>query len=254
MDFLSKVWYNGFNKYGGYMKNENKIPKKIHYVWVGGNPKSKDIKKCMSTWSKHLQGYEVIEWNESNFDIDSHPFVKAAYDAKKWAFVSDYIRAYVIYHEGGIYLDTDIILLDNFDSFLQHDAFVGFENSDHPFTAAFGAKPKHPLIKKMLDYYDKLDSYDFDFANNNTISVSDILIQEYGCKIGGEYQELTDGIVVYPDTILCNPSKDSVSIHIFTGTWLGNKKSLKYKIIKFLKLRLNTRKKAEMYQKYISRK
>ena len=89
------------------------IPKKIHYVWVGGNEKSDDIKRCMKTWKNHLNGYEVIEWNDSNFDIDSHPFVKAAYKAKKWAYVSDYIRAYVIYQYGGIYLDTDILLLDN---------------------------------------------------------------------------------------------------------------------------------------------
>lgn len=187
----------------------------------------------MNSWKEHLKGYEVIEWNENNFDMESHPFLKAAYKAKQWAYISDYIRAYVIYNIGGIYLDTDIILLDNFDNFLNHEAFVGFENAEHPFTAVFGAKPKHPFIKKMLDYYDKLDSYNFDFSSNNTISVSDILIKEYGCKTGNEYQELKNGIIVYPDNILCNPSKDSVSIHIFTGTWLGNKKSLKYKIIKF---------------------
>lgn len=86
------------------------IPKKIHYVWVGGKEKPKNIRKCMKSWKKHLKDYEIIEWNENNFDINSHPFVKAAYNAKKWAFVSDYIRAYVIYNEGGIYLDTDVIV------------------------------------------------------------------------------------------------------------------------------------------------
>ena len=235
------------------MKKKNKIPKKIHYIWVGGKDKPDDIKRGMATWDKYLEDYEVIEWNEKNFDIDSHPFAKAAYEAKKWAYVSDYIRAYVIYNEGGIYLDTDIILLDNFDEFLHHDAFVGFENYDHPFTAAFGAKKKHPLVKKMLDYYDKLDSYKFDFKSNNTISVSDILIKDFDCKIGNEYQELKDGIAVYPDGILCNPSKDSVSIHIFTGTWLDNKKSFKYKLIKNLKLRLTTRTRAKLYNKFIAR-
>lgn len=236
------------------MAKKVKIPKKIHYIWVGGKEKPDDIKRCMKSWKKHLEGYEVIEWNEKNFDINSHPFAKAAYEAKKWAYVSDYIRAYVIYNEGGIYLDTDIILLDNFDKFLQHDAFVGFENYNHPFTAAFGAKKNHPLVKKMLDYYDELDSYNFDFKSNNTISVSDILINEFECKIGNEYQELKTGIAVYPDGVLCNPSQDSVSIHIFTGTWLENKKSLKYKIIKFLKLRLTTKKRAQLYKKIISKK
>ena len=177
------------------MKKENKIPKKIHYVWVGGKEKPKDIQKCMNSWKEHLKGYEVIEWNENNFDMESHPFLKAAYKAKQWAYISDYIRAYVIYNIGGIYLDTDIILLDNFDNFLNHEAFVGFENAEHPFTAVFGAKPKHPFIKKMLDYYDKLDSYNFDFSSNNTISVSDILIKEYGCKTGNEYQEDRKSVV-----------------------------------------------------------
>lgn len=229
------------------------IPKKIHYVWVGGNDKPKDIKKCMRTWQKHLQGYEIIEWNEKNFDIDSHPFVKAAYQAKKWAYVSDYIRAYVIYNEGGIYLDTDVILLDNFDDFLNHKAFVGFENYDHPFTAVFGAEKHHPLLKKMLDYYDNLDTYKFDFKNNNTISVSDILINDFGCIPNNTKQELKDGIIVYPDNVLCNPSKDSVSIHIFTGSWLEEKKSIKYKLVKNLKLNINTKRKAGLYNKYIYR-
>ncbi len=228
------------------------IPKKIHYVWVGGNPKGKDIQKCMKSWTKHLKGYEIIEWNEQNFDIDSHPFLKKAYAAKKWAFVSDYIRAYVIYNEGGIYLDTDVILLDNFDSFLSHRAFVGFENESSPFTAVFGAEPKHPFVKKMLDYYDNINM-DFSFGDNNTISVSNILINEYKCKVNNEYQELNDGLIVYPDGILCNPSKDSVSIHVFTGSWLTNKKSLKYKIVKFLKINIKNKRQANFYRKFVAR-
>lgn len=229
------------------------IPKIIHYIWVGGKEKPVDIKRCMATWKKHLEGYKVIEWNESNFDIEHHPFVKAAYEAKKWAYVSDYIRAYAIYNYGGIYLDTDILLLDNFDDFLNHRAFVGFENPNYPFTAAFGAEKGHPLVKDMLDYYDELDTYHFDFKNNNTISVSDILINKYGCKVGNMYQVLKEGIAVYPDTILCNPSEKSVSIHVFTGTWLDEKKAIARKINTFLKLRITNRKRAALFRKYIMR-
>ena len=94
----------------------------------------------MATWGKHLGDYEIKEWNETNFDIESHPFVKAAYAAKKWAYVSDYIRAYAIYTEGGIYLDTDVLILDNFDSFLNDRAFVGYETPEYAFTAVFGAE------------------------------------------------------------------------------------------------------------------
>lgn len=229
------------------------IPKKIHFIWVGGKEKPKNIQKCMKTWKKHLKDYEIIEWNESNFDIHSHPFIEAAYKAKKWAYVSDYIRAYVIYHEGGIYLDTDVLILDNFDSFLNHKAFVGFERPDYPFTAVFGAEKGHPLVKDMLDYYDQLDQYSFDFKSNNTISVSDILVEKYGCLKNNQYQELKEGIIVYPDTILCNPSKTSVSIHVFNGSWLDDKKPLKRKINQILKLRLINPKRADWYRKHIQK-
>ena len=229
------------------------IPKRIHYVWVGVNKKGNTIKQCMKTWGKHLEGYEVIEWNENNFDIDSHPFVKAAYKAKKWAYVSDYIRAYVIYKYGGIYLDTDILVLDNFDRFLNNRAFVGFENPQYPFTAVFGAEPGHPLVKDMIEYYDRLDEYKFDFEKNNTISVSDLLIKKYHCKVGNKFQILDEDIAVYPDTVLCNPSENSISIHVFTGTWLEGKKALARKINVFLKIHVTNKKRAKLFRKYIMR-
>ena len=229
------------------------IPKIIHYVWVGNNPKPKDIKKCMKTWKKHLKDYEIIEWNESNFDINSHPFVKKAYEAKKWAYVSDYIRMYAIYNYGGIYLDTDVLVLDNFDKFLDNKVFVGFERENYPFTAVFGAEKKNKFIKKLLDYYDNLDAYKFDFENNNTISVSNILINEYGCSKENKEQLIKDGIKVYKDDILCNPSKNSTAVHIFTGTWLEGVKPLKRKIVTALKTNIKTKKQAEIYRKIFMR-
>lgn len=229
------------------------IPKIIHYVWVGNNPKPKDVKKCMKTWKKHLKDYEIIEWNESNFDINSHPFVKKAYEAKKWAYVSDYIRMYAIYNYGGIYLDTDVLVLDNFDKFLDNKVFVGFERENYPFTAVFGAEKKNKFIKKLLDYYDNLDAYNFDFENNNTISVSNILINEYGCSKENKEQLLKDGIKVYKDDVLCNPSKNSTAVHIFTGTWLEGVKPLKRKIVTALKINIKTKKQAEIYRKIFMR-
>lgn len=232
------------------------IPKKIHYVWVGGNPKPKDIKKCMKTWKKYLKGYEFKEWNETNFDIDAHPFCKQAYEAKKWAFVSDYIRAYAIYNEGGIYLDTDNLVVRNLDDLLENKAFVGYENSNFAFTACFGAEAKHPFLKAMLDFYDNFE-FDFDVNNQlkdtNTRTVSDLLVDKFNCKLGNIEQLLDTGIKVYKDDVLCNPSINSYTIHVFTGTWLEGKKTLKYKISKFFKLRINTPKKAELYRKYIGR-
>lgn len=233
------------------------IPKKIHYVWVGGKEKPEDIKKCMETWKTHLKDYEIIEWNESNFDIDSHPFTKSAYKAKKWAYVSDYIRAYALYTQGGIYLDTDVLILEDFERFLNHRAFVGYETPDYPFTAVFGAEKGHPFIKSILDYYEGRE-FTFDvndqLATVNTKSVSDILVQDYGCELGNKRQTLREGIEVYQDDVLCNPSKNSVSIHVFTGTWMEGKKPLARKVNKFLKLRIKTKKQAGLFRKYIMKK
>lgn len=215
------------------------IPKKIHYVWMGRQDKPKAIKKCMKTWEKYLKDYEIIEWNEDNFDINSHPFVKRAYEAKKWAFVSDYVRAYAIYNQGGIYLDTDVFVLDKLDSLLDNRAFVGYETPNYPFTAVFGAEPKHPFIKKMLDYYDNIDM-NFKFEDNNTISVSKILIEDYNCKLGNKEQMLNDGIKVYKDGVLCNPSENSLTVHVFLGTWLDGSK-WKSKIHEFLRMRLHNK-------------
>lgn len=230
------------------------IPKKIHYVWVGGKEKPADIQRCMNTWKKHLQDYEIIEWSEKNFDIDSHPFTKSAYAAKKWAYVSDYIRAYAIYNEGGIYLDTDVLILEDFEKFLNDRAFVGYENPDYPFTAVFGAEKGHPFVKSILDYY---EGREFEFDSNdqmkvvNTKSVSDILIQEYGCELGNKRQTLREGIEVYTEDILCNPSKNSTSIHVFTGTWMEGAKPLARKVNKFLKLRVTTKTRAGLFRKFI---
>lgn len=231
------------------------IPKKIHYVWVGGQEKSADIKRCIATWRKHLTDYEIIEWNEQNFDMTSHPYIQAAYQQKKWAYVSDYIRAYVIYHEGGIYLDTDVLVLDNLSHFLNDPAFVGFENPQYPFTAVFGTEKHHPFSKAMLDFYDD-QSFSFDknnqMANVNTKTVSDILIQQFGCQVNNQEQLLTSGIHVYPDNILCNPSKDSSTIHVFTGTWMQGQKPFKRQVNKWFKLRLTTKNKAALYRKIFS--
>ncbi len=130
---------------------KNNIPKVIHYVWVGGKEKPKKIKQCIKTWKKVMPDYAIKEWNENNFDINSNDYIKAAYKNKKWAFVSDYIRMYALYNEGGIYFDTDVIAIRKLDEYLCYDCFTGFESNDYPFTAVIGAKKNHPLIKTILD-------------------------------------------------------------------------------------------------------
>ncbi|MBA1393852.1 glycosyl transferase, partial [Lactobacillus sp. XV13L] len=226
------------------------IPKIIHYVWVGGNPKPKNIQRCMKTWRKHLQGYQIIEWNEQNVDIHENKYVEEAYQAKKWAFVSDYIRAKAVCEMGGIYLDTDVLVLDDLDSLRFNQAFVGFENPANPFTAVFGAEKGHPLVRDMLDYYDDRD-FSFDKNNQlagvNTVSVSDLLKNRYGAIPNNKEQLLRDGIHVYPDGVLCNPSANSKTIHVFTGTWMEGEKPLKRKLVTALKVRIKTRAEAALY-------
>ncbi|RHW48906.1 glycosyltransferase family 32 protein [Lactobacillus bombicola] len=230
------------------------IPKIIHYVWVGRNPMPQNIRRCMKTWRKHLQDYQFIQWSEDNFDLHENKYIEQAYQAKKWAFVSDYIRAKAIYEYGGIYLDTDVLVLDDLKELLNDRAFVGFENKDNPFTAVFGAEKKHPLLKDMVDYYDDRN-FSFDGNNQlagvNTLSVSAILKNKYGAQPNNQEQMLKAGIHLYPDGVLCNPSSASKTIHVFTGTWMQGEKPLKRKLVTALKVRIKTPKEAALYARLL---
>jgi mannosyltransferase OCH1-like enzyme len=103
------------------------IPKIIHYCWFGGNPKPDSFYICFESWKKYLPDYEIIEWNEKNFDINSCRYVQLAAESKRWAFVSDYARALALYQQGGIYMDIDVEVKLPLDDFLHHSAFSGFE-------------------------------------------------------------------------------------------------------------------------------
>src|SRR5699024_8907222 len=127
------------------------IPKIIHYCWFGGNELSKTTKVCINSWKKKLPDYKIIEWNESNFDINSNQYVKEAYQAGRYAFVTDYVRLYVLYHYGGIYMDTDVEVLKSLDSFLKHQAFTGCENEKNSVTGIIGSEKDHEWIKTLLD-------------------------------------------------------------------------------------------------------
>ncbi len=230
------------------------IPKIIHYVWVGRNPKSKLIQECIATWKKKLPNYQIIEWNEDNFDIHENSYIEQAYTAKKWAFVSDYIRAKAIYTQGGIYLDTDVRVLDRLDPLLNDKAFIGFENNEYLSAAIFGAEKGHPLMKDILDYYDQ-KNFTFDSNNQlagvNSLSVTEIVTKNYGLKLGNFDQNLNQGLHVYNDGVLCNPSGSSKTIHLFTGTWMNGRHSLKQKIVTTLKRHISNPTEAKIYQKLI---
>lgn len=194
------------------------IPKIIHYCWFGGNGKSEFILRCMESWRFYLPDYEIVEWNESNFNLDSNIFTREAYSKKKWAFVTDYVRAFALYNVGGIYLDTDVEIRHNLDVFLQHQAFTGFEEVGFPFTALWGAKKGHNWPKKILDYYDALEVFT---DRTNTRIVSDFLINFYKVDpYKDEIQNLQDGICIYPSNYFCLNIEKNYAVHHFEGSWL----------------------------------
>lgn len=129
------------------------IPKKIHYCWFGGKEKPLSVQKYIETWNV-LDEYEIIEWNEKNFDIYSNKFVSFAYENKKWAFVSDYVRLKVLEKYGGIYLDTDVEIKKNFNDLLDNDMFLGFIYDCSIGTAVIGAKAEHRIIKELIELYE----------------------------------------------------------------------------------------------------
>ena len=116
------------------------IPKIIHYVWLGHGEMSDKIKACIESWKKELPDYQIMEWNEENFDINYNEFTKRSYELKQYAFTSDVIRLYALYKYGGIYLDTDVFVYKSLDEFLTDEAFTGFEDTNYPVTATMRSR------------------------------------------------------------------------------------------------------------------
>lgn len=212
------------------------IPKTIHYCWFGRNPKPKLAKRCMRSWKKYCPDYTIIEWNEDNYDISSAPlYVRQAYEAKKWAFVTDYVRLDVIYKNGGIYLDTDVELLRNLDCFLSNKVYFGLESAQYVNTGlGFGAEKGSPILAEMMADYQDIPfilpdgSYDqVTCPKRNTA----ILLRQ-GFEQKNEEQMIKEGIHIYPSEffspITCNDgnfikTQNTYSIHHYAASWVGKK-------------------------------
>ena len=136
------------------------IPKIIHYCWFGGGPISAESQKCMESWKKYCPDYKIMAWNEQNFDISTNRYVQQAYEAKKYAFVSDYVRLAVLYEYGGIYLDTDVELVRPLDELLELPGFMGFQTNNEVATGlGFGARKGNSVVQALLRDYDALDFF-----------------------------------------------------------------------------------------------
>jgi len=220
------------------------IPKKIHFCWLSGKEYPDDIKKCMQTWKDKLPDYEFVLWDINKFDINSVEFVKEAVSVKKWAFASDYIRLYAVYTEGGIYMDTDIIVKKNFDKFLEHSFFTAVEYnapSKANFTAEgskdekskyliqaalFGASAGHPYIRDCMDWYNDKHFIlpDGSFFNSFIAPYIYALIAEkHGFMPKDELQKLDNGMVIYPSIVFTNDrykyTEETYAVHWWKGSW-----------------------------------
>lgn len=225
------------------------VPKTIHFCWFGKNPIPDEYKKYMETWKTFCPDYEIMEWTEDNFDVTENVYCKEAYEAKKWAFVSDYARLKIIYEHGGVYLDSDVELIMNLDPLLKDGkGFIGFQDEYQVNTGiGFAASPKDPIIKSLLDVYEnrhfKMEDGSFDptpCPASNTVPLI-----EQGLVIGEESQKRIQQIgdmIIYPSNYFCPISWDNknhikitnntYSIHHFSSSWMDEKASLRQTIKK----------------------
>lgn len=221
------------------------IPKIIHYCWFGKKPLPELAEKCIASWKRFLPDYEIKEWNEENFDVNMIPYTQEAYIARKYAFVSDFARFWVLYNQGGLYFDTDVELIKPIDDIILKGAFMGGESdsSTTEFDIAvapglgLGCEAYMPFYEEMIDLYKTLHFKNVDGSYNMTTVVkytTDRLLAK-GLKDVPNIQECA-GMIIYPKDFF-NPksqvdgkiriTQNTRSIHHFAGTWMNKKEKIR---------------------------
>lgn len=213
------------------------IQKKIHYCWFGRGELTTKAKKCIQSWKKYCPDYEIIEWNEDNFDVNQNEYTKKVYFEKKYAFLSDYARLKVVYEYGGIYLDLDVEIIKNFDDLLENKAFFGFENNDYVASGlGFGGEKGNIAVKTLLDEYDQLLDGTKDVIGCPTLNTEGLV--KLGLVRNGQFQKLSE-CTVYPaeyfnpydnPTGRLNITKNTYSIHWFAKSWMDKKTIIRSKL------------------------
>lgn len=208
------------------------IPKIVHYAWFGRGEKNELAQKCIDSWKKYLPNYEFIEWNEDNFNLNNYKYAKQAYEAKKYAHVTDVVRLHVLYEHGGIYMDTDVEVLKPLDPLLTNRAFSGFESDDRIPTGIIAAKKNNGWVFDQLKFYETANFLD---ENNNPILTTNvqyiinISLVKHGYIPNGQKQTLKYGMVMYPRDYFCpksletgkiNCTDNTYTIHHFSGSWV----------------------------------
>lgn len=225
-----------------------KIPKIVHYCWFGNGEKPDNIKAYIASWKEKMPDYTFMEWNEDNFDITaSIPYVQQAYEAKKYAFVSDYARIQALYQYGGVYLDTDVAVRKPFEQFLEDQSMVlGFESKRSLLTAFIAVEKEHPYIGEFLASYENREflkedgSYDMTVINDGFSK----LMEKKGVDLDrNEYQKLVGDIVVYPIEYFCgfdvvnwheDITENTYTVHYMNSSWVSGSAGLKRKVIQTL--------------------
>lgn len=206
------------------------IPKTIHYCWFGKGQLPELAIKCINSWKKFCPDYEIVEWNENNFDLNMNKYVEQSYEKRKFAFVTDYVRLWVLYNFGGVYMDTDVELVKNIDCFLEHPAFSGFENNLLVPTGIMGSVKHNNWIRLLLQDYNDLQFIREDNSLDCTTNVERIskkTRENYVLNFDGTFQDI--GVVVfYPPDYLCAKdfktgkifvTENTHAIHHFSGSW-----------------------------------
>lgn len=205
------------------------IPKIIHYCWFGGKEMPENLKKCLASWNRFMPDYQIMRWDETNFDVYSLLWTQQAYSRGKYAFVSDYVRLKVLYEYGGIYLDTDVMLLKSLDELTLYRAFTGFEGPTKLTSAVIGAEKGFFLLEEFMHYYQDRSFLKEDGTTNkeaNVVMMTDIC-KKYGLIADNTEQEIC-GMHIFPKTYFCpldfymnkDFSDNTYSIHYFNASWL----------------------------------
>lgn len=218
------------------------IPKVIHYCWFGSAPLPPLAEKCLASWKKYLPGYEIRRWDETNFNVNAHPYTREAYKAGMYAFVSDYARFKILYEQGGLYFDTDVEVVASMDDIVGRKPFMGFEKDGGAEEMAvnpglgLGAEPGMTLYKEILDRYDTLP-FMLENGNRNPYSMIALvtdLLQSKGL-VGNTGIEWVGGVLVYPQcwfnpfddaTGRLHKTQDTKSIHWYSKSWMPKENGL----------------------------
>lgn len=239
------------------MKNniDNKIPKTIHYCWFGRNSLPSLAVKCIESWKKYFPDYEIKEWNEDNFDVNIIPYTKEAYEAKKYAFVSDYARFWILYNYGGLYFDTDVEVIKPMDNIIARGPFMGCEKNGGDTNLAsvapglgLGVNPGLGLYKEILRVYANLHFKNQDASLNmkTVVQYTTELLCNYGLKNTNDIQ-LCGDIWIYPKEFFCPIdfktkqcviTKNTYTIHHYAASWLPLKSKLRLFFLRHLNDRI----------------